>query len=267
MKSISEAFGKASGEGRAALISYVMGGDPDGDRFLSYAHAVASHSDIMEVGIPFSDPVADGPSIQAADLRSLSSGTKVRDVIHWCSELSNQLPVVIMCYYNTIHRMGEETFAGSLRDAGISGLIVPDLPLEEGMSLRKACSRKHIDSILLATPATGPERAARIASSTSGFLYLVSRYGTTGERESLPDQAISMMLSYKQLSRTPVAVGFGVSSSEHVGQLAAAGADGIAVGSAIVSRIGNGVSEEEVGLFVSSLKEGTFRRSPSNPHS
>lgn len=242
------------------MISYLMGGDPDGDRFLSYARAVAGQSDIMEVGIPFSDPVADGPSIQAAGLRSLTSGTKVGDVIGWCGELSQVVPVVVMCYYNTIHKMGEETFAGRLRDAGISGLIVPDLPLEEGATLRRSCKRNQVDSVLLATPATGPERAARIASSTSGFLYLVSRYGTTGERESLPEQALQMLSFYRQLCKTPVAVGFGVSSRDHVSQLAAAGADGIAVGSAIVSRIGSGKSPEDVGRFVASLREGTLSR-------
>lgn len=264
MRSLAEAFAKASGEGRSALISYVMGGDPDGEHFLPYARAVSSHSDIVEVGIPFSDPVADGPSIQAAGVRALSHGAKVGDVIGWCRELTSILPVVVMCYYNTIHRMGEEVFAGKLQDAGVSGLIVPDLPLEEGASLRRSCRRNHVDSILLATPATGPGRAARIASSTSGFLYLVSRYGTTGERESLPGQAIELLSSYKQLARTPVAVGFGVSSSEHVGQLAAAGADGIVVGSAIVSRIGSGQSAEAVGRFVSSLREGTLSRSLSS---
>ena len=266
MRNISTAFSSASDEGRAAMISYIMGGDPDGERFLSYGRAVAAHSDIIEVGIPFSDPVADGPSIQAAGLRSLSSGTRVGDVIGWCRELSEMLPVVVMCYYNTIHRMGEETFAGRLRDAGISGLIVPDLPLEEGAALRRFCRRNHVDSVLLATPATGPERAARIASSTSGFLYLVSRYGTTGERESLPDEALQLLAYYRQLCRTPVAVGCGVSSMDQVSQLAAAGADGIVVGSAIVSRIGSGQSAEEVGRFVSSLRDGTLSRRLPDPH-
>ncbi len=238
-----------------------MGGDPDPESFLSYARAVAAHSDIIEVGIPFSDPIADGPSVQAAGVRSLSAGTRVGSVISWCSALGSAVPVVVMCYYNTIHRMGEEGFVSSLSDAGISGVIVPDLPLEEGRALRNACRRRSIDNILLASPATGPERAGRIASSTSGFLYVVSRYGTTGEGSSLPEQAVGLLSSYKKIAPVPVAVGFGISTPGHVSQLAASGADGIVVGSAIVSRVGAGQGPEEVGSFVRSLKEATASRS------
>lgn len=227
--------------------------------FLSYAGEVARQSDIIEVGIPFSDPIADGPSIQASGIRSLHSGTRVRSVIEWCSELSGYAPVAVMCYYNTIHRMGEEAFVSSLRDAGVSGLIVPDLPLEEGRSLRRICSRESVDNILLASPSTGQERARRIASSTRGFLYVVSRYGTTGEGTSLPVQAVELVHSYRQISTLPVAVGFGISSPEHVRALAAAGADGVVVGSAIVSRIGSGQPAEEVGRFVASLRESALR--------
>lgn len=261
MSRIAQAFGRTSSEGRSALISYVMGGDPGQDEFISYARTVLLHSDILEVGIPFSDPVADGPSIQAAGLRSLNAGTKVRSVIDWCSELSRSIPVVVMCYYNTVHRMGEEAFVSSLSQAGVCGLIVPDLPLEEGKTLRLACSRREIDHILLATPATGEVRARRIAAGTSGFLYVVSRYGTTGEGTSLPEQAVALLSAYRRISALPVAVGFGISSPDHVAQLAASGADGIVVGSAIVSRIGSGASQDELGRFLSSLRDATRRRS------
>ena len=236
-----------------------MGGDPGQELFLSYAREVARQSDIIEVGIPFSDPIADGPSIQASGVRSLLSGTRVRRVIDWCSELSGSTPVVVMCYYNTIHRMGEEAFASSLVDAGVSGLIVPDLPLEEGSSLRRICARMSVDNILLASPSTGQERARRIASNTRGFLYVVSRYGTTGEGTSLPVQAVELVRSYRQISTLPVAVGFGISSPAHVSTLAAAGADGVVVGSAIVSRIGAGQTPGEVGKFVASLRGSTLR--------
>ncbi len=257
MRRLSEAFSRAASEGRTALISYVMGGDPHPETFLSYARSVAMHSDIVEVGIPFSDPIADGPSIQAAGVRSLASGTRVRQVLDWCSSLSISVPVVVMCYYNTVHRMGEQPFVSELAGSGVSGLIVPDLPLEEGRELRRTCARNAVDNILLASPATGEQRARRIASSTAGFLYVVSRYGTTGEGNSLPEQAVGLVSTYKKISALPVAVGFGISTPDHVSRLAESGADGVVIGSAIVSRIGAGQSFEHVGTFVSALRQAT----------
>lgn len=242
-----------------------MGGDPDPERFLTFAGEVTKHTDILEVGIPFSDPIADGPSIQAAGLRALTSGTRVRSVIEWCSVLSRRVPVAVMCYYNTVHRMGEEEFVSRLAEAGVSGLIVPDLPLEEGRSLRRTCARSSVDSILLASPATGDQRARRIAASTSGFLYVVSRYGTTGEGASMPSQAMELLSKYKSISPLPVAVGFGISTPSHVSQLASSGADGAVVGSAIVSRIGSGGTPEQLGEFVASLKAATRDRSGQGP--
>lgn len=238
-----------------------MGGDPDPERFLTFAGEVTKHTDILEVGIPFSDPIADGPSIQAAGLRALSSGTRVRSVIEWCSVLSRRVPVAVMCYYNTIHRMGEAEFVSRLNEAGVSGLIVPDLPLEEGRSLRKTCARGSVDNILLASPATGDERARRIACSTRGFLYVISRYGTTGEGTSLPAHALELLSRYRSISPLPVAVGFGISSPSHVSQLASSGAAGVVVGSAIVSRFGGGGTAGELGEFVASLKAATLDRS------
>ncbi len=238
-----------------------MGGDPDADSFLEYAASVAASSDILEVGIPFSDPVADGPAVQAAGMRSLASGTRVSQVLEACSAFTSSIPVVIMCYYNTVFRMGEEKFAAALAAAGASGLIVPDLPLEEGRHLRRSCSRHGIDHILMATPATPPDRARLIASAGRGFLYLVSRYGVTGERSSLPGQAQSLVRAYRGLTSLPVAVGFGISTPAHVADLAASGADGVVVGSAIVTRIGSGMEPLAVGDFVRSLRDAAVKGS------
>lgn len=259
MSAISEAFESASGDGRAAFVSYVMGGDPNPSSFMEYATAVARHSDLVEVGIPFSDPVADGPAVQAAGIRSISSGTRVQMVLDWCAELGKVAPVAVMCYYNTIHRMGEERFASSLRESGVAGLIVPDLPFEEGRGLRKACGSNGVDNILLVTPATGSDRARKIASRSRGFVYLVSRYGVTGERAALPSQIYDLIASCKSVSSVPVAVGFGISTPEQIRGLSSSAVDGIVVGSAIVSRIGSGMPPSEVGEYVSSLHEAARR--------
>ncbi|MBX8633516.1 MAG: tryptophan synthase subunit alpha [Candidatus Thermoplasmatota archaeon] len=259
MTLISETFSRAGDENRSVLISYVMGGDPDPVSFIEYARAVASVSDIVEVGIPFSDPIADGPTIQAASVRALGSHTRVGTVFEACSEISKRAPVAVMCYYNTIHRMGEKMFVSQMLAAGVSGVIVPDLPYEEGTALRRECHSGGIDSILLASPATGNVRAAKIARYTSGFLYVISRYGVTGEQSSLSGQVIPMISKYRKISDKPIAIGFGISSPDQVKTIASAGADGVVVGSAIVSRIGKGEKASDISDFVASLKKGTVR--------
>lgn len=236
-----------------------MGGDPTPERFIAYAEAVASQSDMLEIGIPFSDPIADGPTIQAASVRALSSGTTVRGVLEACNRISPTVPVVIMCYYNTVFRFGEQPFVQWLSAAGVSGLIVPDLPFDLASSLRRHCLKHHIDLIFLASPATREERARMIAARTSGFLYLVSRYGVTGERGELQQGTVELLSRYRAIARTPVAVGFGISTPDQVHALSAVGADGVIVGSAIVSRIGSSAEPSEVSGFVSELRRSTVR--------
>ncbi|MBX8631677.1 MAG: tryptophan synthase subunit alpha [Thermoplasmata archaeon YP2-bin.285] len=254
---IAEAFARASSEHRAALISYIMGGDPDPVLFLEYARSIASVSDIIEIGIPFSDPIADGPVIQAASTRALSRNTRVGAVVEACGEISGIAPVVLMTYYNTVHRAGEKEFVSRMSAAGVSGLIVPDLPYEEGTSLRRECARAGVDCILLSSPSTKPERARRIAELTSGFLYVVSRYGVTGARTEMTESLASMVSSYRALSSKPVAVGFGISSPEQIRSISQTGADGIVVGSAIVSLIGKGEDPSVVSAFVSKLRDAS----------
>ena len=236
-----------------------MGGDPDPVSFMRYADAVSAHSDILEVGIPFSDPIADGPAIQAASLRALGNAAGVRGVIEACTSLSRRMPVVIMCYYNTVHRMGEREFVSQLSAAGVSGLIVPDLPFEEGTALFRTCSSAGIDRVLLASPATRPARAKEIVSRTRGFLYVIGRYGVTGESRELYGRIAPLISSYREISGLPVAVGFGIATPEHVGAVVSAGADGVVVGSAIVSKIGRGEHPDEVSSFVARLRASTRR--------
>ncbi|MBX8636881.1 MAG: tryptophan synthase subunit alpha [Thermoplasmata archaeon] len=257
MTAIAEAFEKASSEGRSALISYVMGADPDPESFLEYAAAVSAHSDILEVGIPFSDPIADGPTIQAASVRALERAASVRGVIEACSSLSGRLPVVIMCYYNTIHRMGEKEFVSQLSAAGVSGVIVPDLPFEEGAALFRRCRSAGIDGVLLISPATHPARARDIASRSRGFLYVVSRYGVTGESKELSARVASLISSCREISSLPISVGFGIATPEHVSAVTSAGADGVVVGSAIVARIGRREHPDDLSAFVAGLKAAT----------
>jgi len=255
---LSEAFEAAAEKGRRALIAYLMGGDPAPSRFIDYAVSVAEQSDILEVGIPFSDPIADGKVIQEASVRALSAGMGVGAVLEACGVLSDRLPVVLMCYYNTVHRAGEEEFISRACASGVSGIIVPDLPLEEGRSFRNRCRKAGLDAILLAAPSTPAGRDAAIAHATRGFLYLVSRYGVTGERASLSEQALPLIRKYREICTFPVAIGFGISTPQQVREVAAAGADGIVVGSAIVSRIGQGSPPSEVGSFVGTLRAATF---------
>jgi tryptophan synthase alpha chain len=236
-----------------------MGGDPDLGRSREYATACAAGgADVVEIGLPFSDPIADGPTIQAAAVRALERGTIPLEVLKVAGEVAAEasVPTAVMTYYNPIVALGEEKFASEAASAGVSGLIVPDLPLEESESLLEACRREGLDLIFLVTPATPSSRAAMIASKSSGFLYVVSRYGITGAREALTKDLGELVRRSKGAAKgLPVAVGFGISRPDHVRAVVDMGADAAVVGSAIVSRIAEGVPPGEVRSFVRSLRD------------
>jgi tryptophan synthase alpha chain len=239
---IAEAFEAARAEGRrAAFMPYLMGGFPDLDTSarvgLEYARAGA---DLVELGVPFSDPLADGPVIHAAGTAALKAGATLPAVLEVGRAIAAQVPVVLMCYANPILARGLARFADSLVAAGVSGLIVPDLPLEEAPEILRACDERQLALVPLVAPTTPPERMERIGAEARGFVYTVSVTGTTGERAGFQDRLAGIVARAAAATTVPVAVGFGISTPEQALAAAAAGADGVIVGTRLVRAAGDG---------------------------
>ena len=256
MSRLPDAFAAARREGRAALVTYLMAGDPDLRRTEDFARACEQGgADVIELGVPFSDPIADGPEIQRAGQRSLHAGTRLRDVLGLAASVRrrSEIPLVLMSYANPLYAMGLETFAEQARDAGVDGLIVPDLSWEDSEEISGALDPCGLDGIQLVAPSTPVERAAAIAESSRGFLYVVSRFGTTGAQADLSDGLPARISDLHRVTDLPLAVGFGVATAARVRALSGAGADGIVVGSAIVRRIGEGATPETIARFVAEL--------------
>jgi tryptophan synthase alpha chain len=233
---VEAAFESARAEGRrAALMPYMMGGFPDLARSLEIGRAyISAGADLIELGVPFSDPLADGPVIHAAGVSALAAGVRVADVVALGRALSADVPVVLMCYANLILAQGYERFIASLAAAGISGLIVPDLPIDEADDALAACDASGVALVPLVAPTTDDERLARIGARARGFLYTVSLTGTTGERSALDGSLSAVLARAKASTAVPVAVGFGIGSPEQALAAAAAGADGVIIGSRLV---------------------------------
>jgi tryptophan synthase alpha chain len=242
MNTIAQAFQKAKAAGNGALIGYVTAGDPTPELTPKIADAlIRGGVDILELGLPFSDPIADGHTIQAASVRALAAGTtplKVRQIARKIHK-SHDTPIVIMTYYNPVFRTGLERFCRLAKECMVDGLIVPDLPVEESGDLMRAAATFGLDTIFLAAPSTSTERLKKIVQSSSGFLYLVSHFGVTGAKTTVDDSTIQLIKRVLPFTagRIPLAVGFGVSKPQHVKQIIAAGADGVIVGSAFINII------------------------------
>lgn len=242
MNAIKEAFQKAKAHGNGALIGYIMAGDPKPELTLKIADALITGGvDILELGLPFSDPIADGPTIQAASVRALAAGTTPANVLDIAKEIrqSYDVPVVVMTYYNPVFRMGLEKFCGIANQCMVDGVIIPDLPVEEACDYKKAANKFGIDTIFLAAPSTSNERLTKIVQCSSGFLYLVSHFGVTGAQAAVEDSTIELVKRVLPFAsgKIPLAVGFGVSKPEHVKRIIMAGADGVIVGSAFINLI------------------------------
>jgi tryptophan synthase alpha chain len=220
---------------RAALMPYLMGGFPDleGSRRIGEAYADAG-ADLVELGVPFSDPLADGPAIHAAATSALRAGATVEGVLEVGRALARRLPVAAMCYTNPILARGAEAFAARLADAAIDGLIVPDLPAEEADGVRSACDAAGVALIPLVAPTTPDDRMRRIGAQARGFVYTVSLAGTTGERKEIATTLKDVIDRAKRATKVPVAVGFGISTPEQARQAADAGAEGVIVGTRLV---------------------------------
>jgi len=244
---IAAAF--AAANGRAALMPYLMGGFPDLDASRAIGEAYADGgADLVEVGVPFSDPLADGPVVHAAGTRALASGATVPGVIGLAGALSERFPVVLMCYANLVLARGVERFADELASAGVSGLIVPDLPLEESPAALAACDAAGLALVPLVAPTTPEERLRRIGAQARGFVYTVSVTGTTGERAELDPGGL--LARVRACTDVPGALGFGISRPEQAAAAAAAGADGVIVGSRLVRAAAEG---EDVRALVAEL--------------
>jgi tryptophan synthase alpha chain len=231
---IAEAFARARADGkRAALMPYLMGGFPDLERSREIARAyVDAGADLIELGIPFSDPLADGPVVHAAGTEALRAGVTAADAIELARAIA--VPAIVMCYANPIYARGLERFIDALADAGACGLIVPDLPLEEAPAVLEACDARGVALVPLVAPTTPDERLGRIGSRARGFVYAVSVTGTTGERAALDGGLEAVIGRTKAHTEVPVAVGFGIGTPEQAAAAAAAGADGVIVGSRLV---------------------------------
>lgn len=242
MRAIEKTFRGLKERGEGALIGYVTFGDPKPEDTPKIVEALANGGvNIVELGIPFSDPIADGPTIQAAIQRALDAGATPKAALETIQTIKERCstPIVILTYYNPVFRMGLEKFFSSARNCKVDGLVVPDLPVEEALDYKRVVEAHGIDTIFLAAPSTSPERFKKIIDYTSGFLYLVSVFGVTGARESvqaLTVQTIGRFLPYTR-GRIPLAVGFGISKPEHVKTVIENGADGAIVGSAFVKII------------------------------
>jgi tryptophan synthase alpha chain len=256
---IAEAFARARADGRrAALMPYMMAGYPTVEESREIAAAyVDGGADLIELGIPFSDPLADGPVIHAAAVAALDAGATLHDCLSVAGTVTRQVPVIVMCYINPILARGVERFCDALVGAGVCGLIVPDLPREESQAVAAACAERGLALIPLVAPTTPPDRMAEIASSATGFIYTVAVTGTTGERSQSEDDLSGLLSRVRVDARVPVAIGFGISTPAQASAAVAAGADGVIVGSRFVraaGESGSAVIGDLVRAFATALR-------------
>ncbi len=261
MTAISDCFETLGRNGDCALIPFVTAGDPDLETTAKALQILdRSGADIIELGIPYSDPLADGPVIQAAATRALQRGTKFEQVLEMLQGITPKLrsPIVLLIYYNSILHRGIEKFLQQIAAAGVAGLVIPDLPLEEAAGLLQAASEMGIDVILLVAPTSSAERIEAIARSSQGFIYLVSVTGVTGVRSQLENRVSDLLKQIRSVTDKPIAVGFGISETAQARQVREWGADGAIVGSAFVKRLAEGTPEQglnAIAQFCQSLKD------------
>lgn len=244
--SVADRFASLRQAGRCALIPFITAGDPD---LTTTAEALRrldrAGADLIELGVPYSDPLADGPTIQAAATRALANGTRLDDVLALLTELTPELnaPIILFTYYNPILNRGIEPFIQAVRQAGVAGLVVPDLPLEEADGLLKPAAAAGLEVTLLVAPTSSRERIAAIAQQSQGFIYLVSVTGVTGMRSEMHSRVSELLTEIRQLTDKPVGVGFGISAPEQAKQVRDWGADAAIVGSAFVKRLADGAPD------------------------
>ena len=255
---IAAAFAAAEAEGRAALMPYMMAGYPDRETGLAVAAAYAdSGADLIELGVPFSDPLADGPAIHAAATKALEAGATLATALEVCRSVAERVPVVFMVYANMVlAHGGAQEFAKMAKAAGAAGAIVPDLPLDEAGGVREAFAGEGLALVPLLAPTTPAERRKRICEAAHGFVYVVSTVGTTGERDEIPPALAELVEATKADASTPVAVGFGIGTPQQAAQVAQI-ADGVIIGSRLVRAAGEGGSPQGAADAVASFLSET----------
>ncbi|MBW4423703.1 MAG: tryptophan synthase subunit alpha [Nostoc desertorum CM1-VF14] len=260
MTAISDCFETLGQNGECALIPFITAGDPDLETTAKALQILdQSGADIIELGIPYSDPLADGPVIQAAATRALQRGTKLEQVLEMLRGITPKLrsPIILFIYYNPILHRGIDKFLSSIAEAGVAGLVVPDLPLEEAAGLLEPAKKMGIDVILLVAPTSDAQRIEAIARSSRGFIYLVSVTGVTGVRSQLENHVSDLLKQIRSVTDKPIGVGFGISEAAQARQVKDWGADAVIVGSAFVKRLAEGSPEQglnAIAQFCQSLK-------------
>jgi tryptophan synthase alpha chain len=243
---ISKRFAELRAAGELGIVAYITAGDPSLDATLEFVLVLAdAGADVIELGVPFSDPLADGPTIQRASERALKAGTSLAGVLELVRRIreNSQVPLVLFTYFNPILQMGLERFAAAAAHAGADGVLVTDLTPEESEDYRRIIHAQNLDTIFLAAPTSDDDRLRKISACSSGFLYLISRTGVTGAKDSLPDDLPGLLRRVRNFTELPVAVGFGISLPGHVSVLGGL-ADAAVVGSALVSEIEKSSSVE-----------------------
>jgi len=243
---IAKCFAQLRATGELGIVAYITAGDPTLTATCDYVLALAdAGADVIELGVPFSDPLADGPTIQRASERALKSGTTLAGVLAMVRKVrgSSQVPLVLFSYFNPILQIGLEKFAAAAAEAGADGVLVTDLTPEESAEYRQILQAHHLDTIFLAAPTSTDERLVKIAACSSGFLYLISRTGVTGAKDALPDDLPALLRRARHFTQLPIAVGFGISLPGHVSVLGGL-ADAAVIGSALVSEIEKASSPE-----------------------
>lgn len=261
MKSVARRFQHLKENSQCALIPFITAGDPDLSTTAKALEVLAQNgADAIELGVPYSDPLADGPTIQAAATRALAKNVQLDDVLAVVKQVAPKIevPIILFTYYNPIYYRGIESFLQQVKDAGVSGLVVPDLPLEEAEILLKPAREIGIEVTLLVAPTSSKARIEAIATQSQGFIYLVSVTGVTGVRSQMAANVKDLLADLRNITDKPIGVGFGISSPEQAKQVKDWGADAAIVGSAIVERLANGTTEsglKAIAEFCSSLKQ------------
>lgn len=261
MTLISDCFASLSDRSQVALIPFITAGDPDLETTAQALRVLDSNgADLIELGVPYSDPLADGPVIQAAATRALQRGTRLEAVLEMVKGVIPELrsPIILFTYYNPILYRGVESFLQQIAQAGVSGLVIPDLPLEEAELVLQLAAPLGIDVILLVAPTSSPERIEAIAQKSQGFIYLVSVTGVTGMRSQIETRVEDLLQQMRTVTDKPIGVGFGISQPEQAQQMKQWGADAVIVGSAFVKRLAQGTPEQglkSIGEFCQSLKQ------------
>jgi len=252
-----------------ALMPFVVVGDPDYNTSVSIIKTlIDSGADILELGLPFSDPIADGPTIQSADIRALKSRINTNKVFSFIKDVRKftQVPIGLLVYYNLVYQRGINKFYKDAKNSGVDSILIADMPVEESKEIIKAARKEKIDSVFIVSPLTEKNRLKKILFKTKGFVYIVSRLGVTGEQKELQKRTLELIKRVRPCTKLPLCVGFGISKPEHVKEIINAGADGVIVGSAIVNLIKeeNKKKKKQIKNFVAKMKNATRRQNDNH---